>query len=195
MKELRLENIVFFIQVLNKNTASIFEALFCNNNPNILSLADVLYYSDYYPFGSDLTLANSDYRYGYQGQCTEKDKEITWLNFALRMYDPTIGRWMTMDPYGQYYSPYVGMGNDPVNGVEPDGGYTRFGALWRHAVAYFTGRDPGPILKPGSEYGFNTHDSDNDGEIRVNAHYGRSVGQKEAIRMASMFYTAPKVGQ
>ena len=29
---------------------------------------------------------------------------------------------MSMDPYGQYASPYLGMGNSPVNGVDPDGG-------------------------------------------------------------------------
>ena len=39
------------------------------------------------------------------------------------MYDSRIGRWTSTDPYGQYYSPYVGMGNDPVNQVDPNGGY------------------------------------------------------------------------
>lgn len=43
--------------------------------------------------------------------------------FELRMYDPKIGRWTTTDPYNQYASPYVGMGNDPVMGVDPDGGF------------------------------------------------------------------------
>ena len=28
-----------------------------------------------------------------------------------------------MDPYKQYASPYLGMGNSPLNGVDPDGGY------------------------------------------------------------------------
>jgi hypothetical protein len=35
---------------------------------------------------------------------------------------PTIGRWLSRDPMGQYHSPYVGMGNDPINGVDPSGG-------------------------------------------------------------------------
>jgi len=84
--------------------------------------ADVVYYSDYYPYGSPLTLATNDYRYGYQGQYAEVDKETGWNNFELRMYDPAIGRWMTTDPYGQYDSLYVGMGNNPVSSVDPDGG-------------------------------------------------------------------------
>jgi hypothetical protein len=38
------------------------------------------------------------------------------------MYAPVIGRWMSTDPYGQFYSPYLGMGNNPVIGIDPDGG-------------------------------------------------------------------------
>jgi len=29
-----------------------------------------------------------------------------------------------VDPYGQYSSPYVGMGNNPVNRIDKDGGLT-----------------------------------------------------------------------
>jgi RHS repeat-associated protein len=84
--------------------------------------AEVLSYSDYYPFGTPLTLQGGTYRHGYQGQYAEKDPETGWDNFELRMYSARIGRWMTIDPYNQYHSPYVGMGNNPVNGVDPDGG-------------------------------------------------------------------------
>lgn len=84
--------------------------------------ADVVYYSDYFPIGSPMTLASNDYRYGYQGQFAEADKETGWSNFQLRMYDPVIGRWMSTDPYRQYASPYVGMGNNYLNGLDPDGG-------------------------------------------------------------------------
>ncbi len=93
-----------------------------NQNKTTGGLADVVYYSDYYPYGSALTLANSDYRYGYQGKYAEMDKESAWVNFALRMYDPVVGRWITTDPAGQYDSPYVGMGNNPVLRGDPDGG-------------------------------------------------------------------------
>ena len=93
-----------------------------NQNKTSGGLADVLYYSDYYPYGSEMTLTNGDYRYGYQGQYAEKDKESGWMNSMLRMYDPVIGRWMTSDPYGQYASPYVRMGNNPVNGADPNSG-------------------------------------------------------------------------
>nr|WP_299213970.1 RHS repeat-associated core domain-containing protein [uncultured Allomuricauda sp.] len=79
--------------------------------------------TDYYPFGMTMpglnTLANS-YRYTYQGQ--EKDEETGKEAFQLRLWDSRIGRWLTTDPYGQFNSPYLGMGNNPVVGVDPDGG-------------------------------------------------------------------------
>ena len=38
------------------------------------------------------------------------------------MYDSNVGRFLSRDPKKQYYSPYTGMGNDPINGIDPDGG-------------------------------------------------------------------------
>jgi RHS repeat-associated protein len=83
--------------------------------------------TDYYPFGlvmREQTTANElEYRYKYQGQYAEKDDETGWEHFELREFDPIIARWTAVDPKGQFYSPYVGMGNNPVSGVDPDGGY------------------------------------------------------------------------
>ena len=72
-----------------------------------------------------------DYRYAYQGQ--EKDAETGKEAFQLRLWDGRIGRWLSTDPYGQYHSPYMGMGNNPINGVDLDGGiwtpkYIRIGS-------------------------------------------------------------------
>lgn len=41
------------------------------------------------------------------------------------MYDAQIGRWMSTDPMGEFWSPYTGMGNNPVSKVDPDGGQTK----------------------------------------------------------------------
>ena len=58
----------------------------------------------------------------YQGAYSEIDADIGWNDFALRNYDAQTGRWVQQDPYQEYASPYVGMGNDPINNVDPDGG-------------------------------------------------------------------------
>ncbi len=62
------------------------------------------------------------YRYGYQGDYAETDPETGKPAFELRIYDPRINRWLTVDPYGQYDSPYMSMGNSWLNRVDPDGG-------------------------------------------------------------------------
>lgn len=101
--------------------------------------ADYVVFRDYYPFGMEIGGRNytdaQGYRYGYQGQYAEKDPETGWNAFELRMYDSRVGRWLSIDPEGQYYSPYVGMGNDPVNKVDPDGGFDSWisAALYRFA--------------------------------------------------------------
>ncbi|HBH24451.1 MAG TPA: hypothetical protein DDY13_13640 [Cytophagales bacterium] len=37
------------------------------------------------------------------------------------MYDPVIGRAISIDPARQFWSPYVWVGNDPINMIDPDG--------------------------------------------------------------------------
>lgn len=80
-------------------------------------------FADYYPFGELLPNRNSNsgnYRYAFQGQ--ELDGETGMEAFQLRLWDGRIGRWLSPDPYGQYSSPYLGMGNNPINGVDINGG-------------------------------------------------------------------------
>ncbi|MEN2401787.1 RHS repeat-associated core domain-containing protein [Flavobacterium sp. MC2016-06] len=79
-------------------------------------------YADYYPFGEQLPSRNSlsNYRYAFQGQ--ELDKETGMEAFQLRLWDGRLGRWLSTDPNGQYNSPYLGMGNNPISRIDPDGG-------------------------------------------------------------------------
>jgi RHS repeat-associated protein len=86
---------------------------------------EILQMTDYYPYGYTIVTAGANgYRYGYQGQYAEKDGATGWNEFDLRMYDSRIGRWLSVDPKGEFYSPYVGMGNEPVSTTDPDGGRT-----------------------------------------------------------------------
>ncbi|MEW7292967.1 RHS repeat domain-containing protein [Aquimarina sp. 2304DJ70-9] len=77
--------------------------------------------TDYYPFGMPMPNRNlkGDYRYAYQGQ--EVDPETGKEAFQLRLWDSRIGRWLTTDPAGQFDSPYLGMGNNPLKYIDPDG--------------------------------------------------------------------------
>jgi len=40
------------------------------------------------------------------------------------MYDAVIGRWTSIDPFGEFWSPYVAFGNNPINFNDPSGGMT-----------------------------------------------------------------------
>lgn len=65
--------------------------------------------------------------YGYQGQervsnSTNDVGGSRWYNFQLRMYNPALGRFNTIDPYNVHYSPYLAMANNPISYVDPDGG-------------------------------------------------------------------------
>jgi len=63
--------------------------------------------------------STGNYRYAYQGQ--EKDPETGKEAFELRLWDSRIGRWLTTDPKRQFYSPYLGMRNNPIRTIDKDG--------------------------------------------------------------------------
>lgn len=81
--------------------------------------------TDYYPHGGPLPgrnyVSGTPYLFAVQGQ--EKDAETGLTNFELRQMDPRLGRWLNPDPYGQHNSPYLSMSNNPVNFVDPNGGW------------------------------------------------------------------------
>ncbi|MTI20251.1 hypothetical protein E1176_04390 [Fulvivirga sp. RKSG066] len=95
--------------------------------------------TDYYPFGSVARRLNTPnnyfnhepkegrsqfgkfYNYGYQGWFSMEDPETGWNSFEARMYNSITGRWNATDPYWQYHSPYLAMGNSPILYVDKDG--------------------------------------------------------------------------
>lgn len=93
-------------------------------------IANVVSYSDYYPYGMLLPgrhgSAGDEYRYGFQGQ--EMDDEIKGegnsVNYKYRMHDPRIGRFFAVDPLAPkypHYTPYGFSGNHVINSVELEG--------------------------------------------------------------------------
>lgn len=62
--------------------------------------------------------------YLFQGAFSELDDDIGWNDYALRNYDPQIGRWVQQDPYQEFATPYTYVGNDPINVIDPSGGKT-----------------------------------------------------------------------
>jgi RHS repeat-associated protein len=88
----------------------------------------ILEENHYYAYGlkiaalSSKAMGAAPNNYQYQGDYSEFDDDLGWNDFMLRSYDPQIGRFLQNDPYDEFSSGYVGMGNDPINFIDEDGG-------------------------------------------------------------------------
>jgi len=92
--------------------------------------ADVVNASDYYPFGSLMPgrtyHAGDKYRYGFNGK--ENDNEVkgegNQQDYGMRIYDPRLGRFLSVDPLTKNYpwnSTYAFAENSPVKFIDLDG--------------------------------------------------------------------------
>jgi len=66
---------------------------------------------------------------GLEGQEFVDDFGVGQYEFFIRNYQPSLGRWGATDPYDQFASPYLAMGNNPVSRIDPDGGFSETGAV------------------------------------------------------------------
>jgi RHS repeat-associated protein len=82
----------------------------------------------YYPFGlkiqgiSAKAAGKIKAKEGYQANYNQQDDETGYDEFAVRFYDPQIGRWLQVDPNIVQPGMYNGMNNDPINFTDPSGG-------------------------------------------------------------------------
>jgi len=93
---------------------------------------EIIEESNYYPFGlkhkgyNNIVNGTENNYYTYQGKELDESLGLDWLDFDARNYDPTIGRWMVIDPLAEipqnnYMSPYNFVKNNPIKFVDPDG--------------------------------------------------------------------------
>jgi RHS repeat-associated protein len=91
---------------------------------------DIYAAQDYYPFGWQMPGRGWQvqyYRYGFNGK--EQDNELKGFNgeidYGMRVYDPRVGRFLSVDPLSKSYpwnSPYSYAENDVLRNVDLDGG-------------------------------------------------------------------------
>ena len=78
----------------------------------------------YYPFGGLFASTSSVQPYKYNGKELDTTKGLNLYDYGARMYDPTLGRFTTMDRFAEKYyhlSPYAYAGNNPVNCIDING--------------------------------------------------------------------------
>ncbi len=110
------------------------------NNDNKIDTTEIQSATDYYAYGMSHAgeLVNnlaSSYLYKLQGKEYNNEENLGLYDFGSRMYDPTIGRWMTPDPQNQFSSPYLALGNNPVLMTDPNGEW----AGWDDVIAMAIG--------------------------------------------------------
>ncbi|WP_315814187.1 RHS repeat-associated core domain-containing protein [Paraflavitalea speifideaquila] len=91
---------------------------------------DMVSANDYYPFGMLSRVATAstgtNYRFGFNGK--ENDNEVkgqgSQQDYGMRIYDPRIGRFLSVDPLTKdypWYTPYQFAGNTPIQAIDLDG--------------------------------------------------------------------------
>lgn len=82
--------------------------------------------NQYYPFGKRWDDMGETFKqpYLYNGKELDEMHDLSWYDYGARMYEPALGRFMTMDSMAEKYynvSPYAYCGNNPTNAIDPDG--------------------------------------------------------------------------
>ena len=84
-----------------------------------------LIFTDYYAFGSaqeGRSYSSSSYKYGFNGK--ENDAETGTQDYGMRIYNPGLGRFLSVDPLTKkypWYSPYQFAGDRPIVCIDRDG--------------------------------------------------------------------------
>jgi RHS repeat-associated protein len=86
---------------------------------------------DYYPFGMlsrvDLPGSGKSYKFGFNGKLNDNEVKGGLGNqqdYGFRIYDPRIGKFLSVDPLTKeypWYTPYQFAGNKPIRFVDIDG--------------------------------------------------------------------------
>jgi RHS repeat-associated protein len=116
------------------------------SNPNS---ATIIQENHYYPFGmlmADIGSTYPDYNpenvtqpYLYNGKEYYPELELNWYDYGARFYDPSLGRWHSVDPRAEKYynlSPYNYCANNPIRYTDPNGDTINTDALMDNEMAY-----------------------------------------------------------
>jgi len=99
-----------------------------NNRVVVDSSGKVNETNHYYPFGGVFASTGNVQPYKYNGKELDAKKGLNWYDYGARMYDPTLGRWHTVDPLAEKFygiTPYNYCFDNPIRYIDPDGSQGR----------------------------------------------------------------------
>jgi len=79
----------------------------------------VIFSAEYLPFGEQFSGSGLE-KYQFIGKGFDSDLSLNY--FGMRYYSPATGRFISIDPFLEDFSPYPYAGNNPLNTVDPTGG-------------------------------------------------------------------------
>jgi RHS repeat-associated protein len=100
-----------------------------------------------------LQVPNSGYQYKFNGKEWQDELGLNFYDYGARNYDPTIGRWMNVDPLAEAnrrWTPYRYGYNNPLVFIDPDGMLeTDFGVNDKGEVKQIgpTNKEPDKLFK------------------------------------------------
>ncbi|MEQ6121135.1 peptidoglycan DD-metalloendopeptidase family protein [Reichenbachiella sp. MALMAid0571] len=117
-----------FIYIYLSNESNSSNYVFFDNLDVAISESPVLETTDYYPFGlafnSYTKPGTVDQNFKYNGKELVADLDLGWYDYQTRYYDPTLGKWHTVDLAADLmrrHSPYNYAFDNPIRFIDPDG--------------------------------------------------------------------------
>ena len=85
--------------------------------------------------GRKYSIANTNYRFGFNGKENDNDIGNGAQDYGMRIYDGRLGRFLTVDPLFKdypFYSSYQFAGNMPIRAFDLDGLEITFSDVWHN---------------------------------------------------------------
>lgn len=106
------------------------------SNDHLNGLYSIMAIQDYEPYGKTISSNLSVHpQHLFGGHRWHAESELNIYYMGSRFYDPILMRFISTDPAGQYFSPYIYGGGNPIIGADPNGEWF-FTALLIANLAY-----------------------------------------------------------
>ncbi|SHJ61743.1 RHS repeat domain-containing protein [Bacteroides stercorirosoris] len=113
-----------YVSLSDKKYHYYLQDLLGNNRVVVDKDGNVEETNHYYPFGGVFASTGNVQPYKYNGKELDAKKGLNWYDYGARMYDPTLGRWHTVDPLAEKFygiTPYNYCFDNPIKYIDPDG--------------------------------------------------------------------------